>query len=125
MNPRLDRDRLPLLRELLRREVIEDPSLVADPRDHVFRVRIDPEVRLAEHGLGPNRRRDEEAAVGEGELEERVLHRSLALALEPIVVPDGGLVLRAPDDRVLVDPHIAPVLEAVALPAHERVVWRV
>src|SRR6266581_300114 len=124
-DPRFDRDRLPLLREFLRREVIEDPSLVADPRDHVFRVRIDPEVRLPEHGLGPDRRRDQEPAVGQGELQQRVFRRRLALALESIVVPDRRLVLRAPDDRVLVDPHVAAVLEAVELPAHERVVRRV
>ena len=122
---RLDDDGPPLLGELLRRELVQDPSFLADHGDDVRGLRIDPEVRLSVDGLGADRRRDEEPAVREGELEERVLHRHLALPLDPVVVPDRGLVFRAPDHRVLVDLDEVAVLEMMELPADERVVGRV
>ena len=122
---RLDDHRPALLGELLRGELVQDPSFLADLCDDVVGLRIGPEVRLPVDGLRPDRRRDEEPAVREGELEERVLHRHFALPLDPVVVPDRGLVFRAPDHRVLVDLDEVAVLEMMELPADERVVGRV
>src|SRR3990172_344897 len=64
---------------------------------------------------------DEDPAVREGELEEGVLHRRLPLPLEPVVVPDGGRVLRAPDHRMPVLLQVPSLPEAPELPAHEHI----
>jgi len=125
VEPRFDRDGLPLLRELRRGELVQDPSLRSHARDDVRSLGVDPDVRLAEDRLGPHGRGHEDASVGHGEFEQGEFLRSFAFPLQAVVVPDGRLVPRAPDDRMLVDPHVATFAELAELPLHEGIVGRV